>query len=138
QGGPNSTALAGPGFMAAWGGRNSADYYRYVSTQMPYGNAGGLDAATYANIISFIYAVNGSRPGTTALTADNQTRVNTFTDGHIVDAVIGGGTQVAQNEANEGAAPAAGRGAAAGRGGRGRGAAGPAFGQTVFGTVPNY
>jgi len=141
QGGPNSTALAGPGFLAAWGGRSSADYYRYVSTQMPYGNAGGLDPATYASIVSYIYAVNGSKPGTTALTADNATRVNTFTDGKIVDAVIG--AQVAQNQSaagrgpsgdGDGAAPA-GRGAAAGRGGRG---AGPAFGLTVSGMVKNY
>jgi alcohol dehydrogenase (cytochrome c) len=130
QGGPNSTALAGPGFMAAWGGRGSADYYRYVSTQMPYGNAGGLDAATYANIVAFIYAVNGARPGATTLTANDTTRINSFTDGHIVDAVIGApGARVAQNEANEGA----------GRGGRGRAAA-PAFvpGHTVQGTVKNY
>ena len=143
QGGPNSTALAGPGFMAAWGGRNSADYYRYVSTQMPYGNAGGLSADTYASIVSFIYAVNGSRPGTAALTADNATRINTFTDGHIVDAMIGG-TQVVQAGRGRGAAAPAGDGegggaAPAGRGGRGgRGAAGPAFGQTVLGTVPDY
>ena len=42
QGGPNSTALAGPGFMGAWSGRSTADYFRYVQTQMPYGNANGL------------------------------------------------------------------------------------------------
>jgi mono/diheme cytochrome c family protein len=119
QGGPNSTALAGPGFMAAWGGRGSADYYRYVSTQMPYGNAGGLDGATYTNIVAFIYAVNGATPGTQTLTADNTTRINSFTDGHIVDAAIAGqGAQVA-----------------AGRGGRGRAAPPFVAGQTLFGTV---
>ena len=134
QGGPNSTALAGPGFIAAWGSRSSADYYRYVSTQMPYGNAGGLDGATYASIVSYVYAVNGSKPGTAALTADNATRVNTFADGKIVDAMIVAQAGRGPTGDGDGAAPA-GRGAA-GRGGRG--AATPTFGQSVFGTVKDY
>ena len=63
-GGPNGPGLYGPGFMARWGGQTTADYYKFMSATMPYGNEGRLPADTYASIASFIYAANGARPGT--------------------------------------------------------------------------
>ena len=128
QGGPNSTALAGPGFMGAWGGRSTADYFRYVQTQMPYGNANGLSPETYAAIIAYIYAVNGAQPGPETMTAQSAVRINSITDGRVRDNVIGAAPQVAQ----------AGRGAPAAAPVAGRGAPAPVFGHTVQGTVENY
>jgi alcohol dehydrogenase (cytochrome c) len=108
QGGPNSTALAGAGFLAAWGNRSTADYFRYIQTQMPYGRENSLGVDTYAAIAAYIYAANGAAPGTQAMTAQSAVRINTIADGRIRDAVITAPQQLAQ---------------AAGRGGRG--AAGP-------------
>ena len=144
-GGPNGPGLFGPGFMARWGNQTTADYYKFMSATMPYGNEGRLAPETYASIASFIYAANGAQPGTQTYTAATSAPFAGMVNGQPVASVISG-PQVAQagrGGAGRGSAAATdenGQPIAAGRG-AGRGApAAPAsvFGHTVRGTVANY
>src|SRR5882762_2923939 len=46
--------LAGTGFMTVWGRRSAKEFYDDIRAQMPYGNAGSLDAVAYQNIVAFV------------------------------------------------------------------------------------
>ena len=133
SGGSNAPSLTGPGFMGAWGTKTTADYYRYVSATMPYGNEGKLGAEAYADIVAYIYAANGARPNGQTYSAGTSVAISSIANGQAAP----GAPLVAQ---------AGGRGtdedgnALAGRGGRGAAAAAPPFqtGLSVAGTVENY
>jgi len=56
-------ALAGAGFMSAWGPKSARELYQYVSTSMPAGNPGTLGQASYTAIAAFILQYNGASPG---------------------------------------------------------------------------
>ncbi len=90
SGGGEAPALTGATFMSSWGPKSTKDFYAFVSTAMPYGNAGNLSPAVYQNLIAFIYAVNGAAPGTAAYTAASDVKINTITNGRPVAAVIAG------------------------------------------------
>jgi alcohol dehydrogenase (cytochrome c) len=137
-GGPNATALSGPGFMGRWSVQTTADFYHYMSTTMPYGDEGKLGADIYTNIAAYIYAANGARPGAQTYAPDTVVPLAGLVNGEVVGSVVNPPTQTAQagrgaartdEDGNPIAAP--GRGAAA----PGRGSV---FGQTVTGTVANY
>ena len=135
-GGGDAPALTGATFNSAWGTKSTKELYAFVSTSMPYGNAGNLSAATYGNIISYLLAANGARPGNVALNKDSDARINTIANGQVVAQLVGGGAP---------APAAAPRGAAAGGGDgdapapRGpRGPAGMPLGWTVQGSIKNY
>jgi alcohol dehydrogenase (cytochrome c) len=131
-------ALTGATFNSSWAAKSTKEFYQFVSTSMPYGNAGNLSPQAYGNVIAFILAANGGRPGTAPLTAASDVKISTIANGQLVAQVVGGGAaaggqRVAQ--AGGGAAPA-------GDGDtpppRGRGASPFPLGQTVQGTVKNY
>ena len=129
-GGGDAPALTGATFNSSWATKSTKEFYQFVSTSMPYGNAGNLSADTYANTIAFILAANGARPGTAPLNKDSDVRIGTIANGQAVAQVITGAGA---------AAPAA--GAPAARGGRAQ-APGLSFplplGLVVQGTVKNY
>ena len=93
QGGSHRTSLTGPGFLAAWGNRSTAEYLRYVQTRMPYREPGTLAPEAYAAIVSYIFAANGALPGSETLTAEKAVRLDTITDGVIREPVLAGNAQ---------------------------------------------
>src|SRR5580700_7616744 len=56
-------ALAGAGFMSAWGPKSARELYQYISTSMPAGNPGTLGQSSYTAITAFILQFNGAGPG---------------------------------------------------------------------------
>jgi alcohol dehydrogenase (cytochrome c) len=56
-------SLKGTGFMSSWGARPTKDLYQYISTAMPPDNAGTLSADAFADIVAYILAYNGAKPG---------------------------------------------------------------------------
>jgi mono/diheme cytochrome c family protein len=139
----DAPALTGATFNGAWANGTTRELWQFISTSMPYGNAGNLSDATYTNVVSYILAVNGAKPGSTPFTKTQAVKINTIANGQAVAAVINPAPA-----ARPAAAAAAAAGAAAGAdGGEAQGDAraparsrAPAFplGQTVQGTVKNY
>ncbi len=135
-GGPNGPGLFGPGFMARWGNQTTADYYKFMSSTMPYGNEGRLSADDYTGIASYIFAANGARAGTQTYTPATTSPFAGMVNGQPAPGVFGAPAQVAQ-------AAGRGRGAASGENGEalpaaGRGSLASVFGHTVQGNIPNY
>jgi mono/diheme cytochrome c family protein len=93
QNGSHRTPLIGPGFLAAWGGRSTAEYLRYVQTRMPYREPGTLAPETYADIVAFILAANGALPGNLLLTPESAIRIDTIADGVARDTILAGHSQ---------------------------------------------
>lgn len=63
------TPLAGAYFEGAWSGQTAQALYEYFQT-MPPSSPGSLDGDTYADIMAYVFDVNGYRPGDVALPAD--------------------------------------------------------------------
>ena len=80
-------ALAGPGFMAAWGRRTTKEFYDDIRAQMPYGKGGSLDAATYQNITAFVLSANGAKPGSAAFNGNQSVRISTVATGQVPAAI---------------------------------------------------
>lgn len=59
--------LAGDGFRLAWSGKSIAQLYRQIHDTMPMGMGASLPDQTYADIVAYILAVNGAKPGGEAL-----------------------------------------------------------------------
>jgi alcohol dehydrogenase (cytochrome c) len=129
----DAPALTGATFASSWSARSTKELFQFISTSMPYGNAGNLSEQAYTNVVSYILAVNGARPGSAPFTKNSDVKISTIADGKTVAAVVNGAP----------AAPASGRPAAGGEidgapaPARGRAAPFP-LGQTVQGTVKNY
>ncbi len=130
----DAPALTGATFNSAWADKSTKEMHQFISTSMPYGNAGQLSPATYTNIVSYILAANGAKPGDKPFTKDTDVKVSTIADGKIVAAVLAGTVPAAAPR------PAAGAARPAGGDGDGGGRGAPAFnlGHTVQGTVKNY
>ncbi|MBI5811224.1 MAG: c-type cytochrome [Meiothermus silvanus] len=59
--------LAGPRFLARWGGRTAEELARYVAARMPQGRAGTLKEAEVLDLLAFILQANGYPAGQQAL-----------------------------------------------------------------------
>ncbi len=90
-GGGDAPSLTGATFNSSWASKSTKELYQFVSTSMPYGNAGNLSAASYSNIIAFILAANGAQPGTAPLTANSDVKISSVANGQAVAALGGGG-----------------------------------------------
>ncbi len=133
-GGGDSPALTGATFNSSWGAKSTKEFYQFVSTSMPYGNAGNLSAQAYSNIIAFILAANGAKPGNAPLTATSDVKISTIANGQAVAQVLGeGGARPSSAPAAQGEAQGDARAPV-----QGRQAAPFPLGQTVSGTVKNY
>jgi hypothetical protein len=89
-GGGGAPALTGVTFQEDWLNKSPGQLFRFVSGNMPLNFAGMLPRQTYVNIVSFILAVNGARPGPDTFTGNSDVRIGTITDGHTVTAVLDG------------------------------------------------
>jgi alcohol dehydrogenase (cytochrome c) len=79
--GGGAPALAGASFMNVWGSRSTKDLYQFISTAMPYGNAGNLSEQSYTAIMAYILLVNGAQPGAPPYTANANVKLNSIADG---------------------------------------------------------
>ncbi len=64
--GVSAPALRGSGSGLA--SINVSEAYKFISTQMPAGNPGGLTTAEYTNVLAYILSRNGHHPAATNLT----------------------------------------------------------------------
>ena len=65
------TPLAGMYFKNEWSGRTVGAFYNHAKT-MPPAAPGSLPGDTYANIVAYIFEVNGFKPGNDALPAGGE------------------------------------------------------------------
>jgi mono/diheme cytochrome c family protein len=65
-----SSQFAGAAFLKPWAGRSVFNLFDQISTAMPQDNPGGLAAADYLAVITYILKLNGFPSGTTELSAD--------------------------------------------------------------------
>ncbi|MBP9035458.1 MAG: PQQ-binding-like beta-propeller repeat protein, partial [Pseudomonadales bacterium] len=75
QGTGHGSPLAGPGFIAKWGRRTSADLIGYTSNLMPAGAPASLSTAEYLAITAYVLQVNGAPAGAQELRADTAIEV---------------------------------------------------------------
>lgn len=87
QGGGDAPQLTGPNFNQDWSKQSIRVLYQYVSKTMPDGLAGDLSAKTYRDVIAFLLAANGAKPGSTSLDPNSSIRIGDIADGHLVTAV---------------------------------------------------
>jgi alcohol dehydrogenase (cytochrome c) len=84
----DAPALTGPGFNASWALRSTRELWQFIAASMPYGNAGNLSDETYTNVVAFLLAANGARPGPKPFTQDTGVKIDSIADGQTVTAVI--------------------------------------------------
>ena len=75
QGTGHGSPLAGPGFIAKWGRRTSADLIGYTSNLMPAGAPASLSTAEYLAITAYVLQANGAPAGAQELRADTAIEV---------------------------------------------------------------
>lgn len=61
--------FTGSSFQRRWGDRAVADIFEYVSFNMPDDNPGGLPRQTYADVIAYLFQLNGLPAGEVPLDA---------------------------------------------------------------------
>ncbi|MGH7506416.1 MAG: c-type cytochrome, partial [Longimicrobiales bacterium] len=72
-----SSQFAGPTFQRSWSGRALYDLFEMIRTRMPDSNPGSLSRKTYAEIIAYLFSLNGYPAGSAELPsqADPQKRI---------------------------------------------------------------
>jgi mono/diheme cytochrome c family protein len=63
----SSRQFAGPTFQRSWSGRALYDLFESIRTRMPDSNPGSLRRTTYADIIAYLFSLNGYPAGDTEL-----------------------------------------------------------------------
>jgi mono/diheme cytochrome c family protein len=81
--------LTGDSFVGNWSGKSIHDFYAFVSSAMPQGLAGDLKPEQYSDIIAYILAANGAKPGAAAFDKNSSVKIGAVADGRIVPAVTG-------------------------------------------------
>jgi cytochrome c len=79
--------LTGANFNQDWSKYTIKVLYRYVSKTMPEGLAGDLDAKTYRDILAFVLAANGAKPGAARFDPNSNIKIGDIANGRLVTAV---------------------------------------------------
>lgn len=58
-------------FLTGWKGRSVRDLFEFIRTQMPQDNPGGLRRTEYADVLAYIFELNGLPPGDSSLPSDD-------------------------------------------------------------------
>jgi alcohol dehydrogenase (cytochrome c) len=127
--GGGAPALAGPSFMATYGGKPVSELFSFIESQMPPEGNRALTRDHFAQITAFILQQNNVPAGAEPLRAESSTPIAPGAAAAPAPALAQAGGR---------GAPPAGRGAPAGRGGGRGGAAQAPRGLTVRGTVKNF
>jgi cytochrome c len=88
QGGSDAPQLTGPNFNQDWSKYTIKVLYRYVSKTMPDGLAGDLDAKTYRDVLAFLLAANGAKPGPAPFDPNSSIKIGDIANGRLVPAVV--------------------------------------------------
>lgn len=88
--GNSGPPLVGAPFLEDWAGKSTHDLFRFAANNMPFNAAGTLAQEDYLNLVAFILAVNGARPGTQAFTPESDVTIGSLIDGNIVVGVVRG------------------------------------------------
>jgi hypothetical protein len=80
----------GPPFLEDWSAKSTKDLFRFASTNMPFNAAGTLPKEDYVNLVAFILAVNGAKPGPARFTGNSDVNIGSIIDGNIVVGVLRG------------------------------------------------
>ncbi len=89
QGGSDAPPLTGAFFAQDWSKYTIRTFYQYVSKDMPAGLEGDLSAKTYADILSFLLAANGAKPGAQPLDPNSSVKIGDIADGKTVASILG-------------------------------------------------
>lgn len=81
KGAGEAPALAGTGFMGAWGNRGARELYSTIQASMPYNNGNSLDVSTYQNITAYLLSANGAQPGAMDFTGRETVKIAAIADG---------------------------------------------------------
>jgi len=68
----HTTDLFGPDYMLGWSGATVGEFFVELQATMPYENPGGLEDNDYADVIAYLFAINGVEPGEEELSSDPQ------------------------------------------------------------------
>jgi hypothetical protein len=88
QGGSDAPPLTGPTFKQDWSKYSIQVLYRFASKTMPEGLEGDLSATTYSNVLSFVLAANGAKPGAEPFNPNSNIKIGDIANGQTVVAVI--------------------------------------------------
>jgi mono/diheme cytochrome c family protein len=88
--GNSGPPLAGESFLEDWAGKSTSQLFRFASTNMPLNAAGTLPEESYLNLIAFILAVNGAKPGATPFRRDSDVPIGSIVSGNLVVPVLRG------------------------------------------------
>src|SRR6202022_624597 len=75
--------LADGNFMNAWGPRTTTDLIRYIQSDMPPSNRGGLSEEICSNIVAFFLQANGAPAGNRPLAISPEVRIGSVADGQM-------------------------------------------------------
>ena len=73
--------LGGKGFVNAWGSRTTADFYKFIAVSMPVGAPASLSEAQYTNVVAYLLAANGARPGAKLFSKTVSVRISSVATG---------------------------------------------------------
>ena len=62
-----------PGYFSAWTGKTAFTVFEAIRSTMPYDNPGGLSRREYADVLTYIFGLNGLPAGDTDLGSDQRT-----------------------------------------------------------------
>src|SRR5262249_46444012 len=74
--------LRGTQFVTNWGPRTTRELLSFMQLTMPPARPGVMSTEEYAGIVAFILQSNGVAPGTQALTANTEVRINSLAMGN--------------------------------------------------------
>ena len=69
--------------MNAWGPRTTTELIRYIQSEMPPSNRGGLSEEICSNIVAFFLQANGAPAGNRALAISPEVRISSVADGQM-------------------------------------------------------
>jgi alcohol dehydrogenase (cytochrome c) len=131
QGSGDAPALAGTGFLSAWGERTTRDLVAFIQATMPPGAAGRLSENDYLNIAAMILETNGGRAGNQALTAATNAQIRTIAQAQAAPQKGAPGAKQGGQQAKQGDQQAK-------QGKQGKQAPAVPLGITVAGEVRNF
>src|SRR5262249_28581357 len=83
SGSGEAVPIAGPAFMASFGGRTSKDLFDTIKAEMPFGAAGSLTDEQYTNLTALLLYASGAKPGPKAFTPTTAVKISTIANGSV-------------------------------------------------------
>jgi len=87
-GGGDAPPLGGAFFSSDWSKYSISKLYQFVSTAMPQGLEGELKSEEYSDIIAFLLAADGAKPGTASFDKNSNITIGSIITGMPAPAVI--------------------------------------------------